>query len=191
MASFKKAFILGCLFALASAGIMKSLDSLPAPVSEHIADPLSEFESDCLCGEGDEGEEIETVTADGIVIREKRCGCGYGYCGCGAAPAPAAGGGNGTFIVIPAPVHPAPVLPAVDSQTSIDKLAKAISEMNTLAALQKLNAGNEKTINTISTSTGTNGSGVCDKLRLILSLTKQLDGFKLVEIAGQCVVQPE
>ncbi|KAE9545823.1 hypothetical protein FO519_010965, partial [Halicephalobus sp. NKZ332] len=29
----------------------------------------------------------------------------------------------------------------------------------------------------------------CDRLRLILTLTNQMKGLKLIEIAGQCIVQ--
>ena len=40
-------------------------------------------------------------------------------------------------------------------------------------------------------SSGGNGESVCDRLRLILTLTNQLEGLKLVEIAGHCVVQSD
>lgn len=42
----------------------------------------------------------------------------------------------------------------------------------------------------LSGSGGSSGSA-CDRLRLILTLTNQLEGLKLIEIAGQCVVQLE
>uniref|UniRef100_A0AC35GIE0 Uncharacterized protein n=1 Tax=Panagrolaimus sp. PS1159 TaxID=55785 RepID=A0AC35GIE0_9BILA len=139
-------------------------------------------EDECIC------DDEEDRFKDGNSTRVKRqCGCGYGYCGCAAAPAPAqpAGGNPKNVFVVPFPI-PSPPAPIPASAPTPIAPAQAIA----LPPQPQIPQQPYILPQTSILSSGSSGNA-CDRLRLILTLTNQLEGLKLIEIAGQCVVQLE